>query len=101
MIKRGDSYIYFSKKDVEEVAYNALNSDIFSIEHGDNELQDVHFSQSWISASDNERGFNVPAGTWFVSLKVENDELWKQIKRKDYEGFSIEGVFVNALTEKN
>ena len=35
----------------------------------------------------------MPEGTWMVSLKVEDDQLWQEIKAGKYKGFSIEGLF--------
>jgi hypothetical protein len=35
----------------------------------------------------------MPNGTWFVGVKVENDEVWNQVKEGKIKGFSIEGFF--------
>ena len=37
---------------------------------------------------------NVPDGTWLVSMKVENKEVWERVKAGELRGFSIES-FVN------
>ena len=42
-------------------------------------------------------GFNVPVGTWMVSVKVHNKEVWADVKDKKYRGFSIEGYFIDKL----
>lgn len=40
------------------------------------------------------KGFeSLPEGTWFISAKVNNDELWAKIKSGEFMGFSIEGFF--------
>ena len=36
------------------------------------------------------KGFDVPNGTWFISCKVDNDEIWSKIKAKEINGFSLE-----------
>ena len=28
-------------------------------------------------------GFEVPKGTWMVSMKINNEDTWKQIKNKE------------------
>ena len=33
---------------------------------------------------------NLPKGTWFVSCKVDNDDVWQSIKNGEFHGFSIE-----------
>ena len=33
---------------------------------------------------------NLPKGTWFVSCKVDNDDVWNSIKNGEFHGFSIE-----------
>ena len=35
----------------------------------------------------------VPEGSWIIGMKVENDEVWNAIKKGEYRGFSIEGLF--------
>ncbi len=44
---------------------------------------------------------NVPIGTWMVSMKVNNDEVWKQVKAGEVKGFSIEGYFADRLERPN
>ena len=36
---------------------------------------------------------NLPLGTWMVEYVVEDEDVWKKIKNKELNGFSIEGVF--------
>jgi hypothetical protein len=41
---------------------------------------------------------NLPVGTWMVSMKIDNDEVWKEyIKEGKVRGFSIEGWFVDKM----
>jgi hypothetical protein len=40
------------------------------------------------------KGFeDAPDGSWFVSMLVENDEVWQKVKEGMINGFSIEGIF--------
>ena len=70
-----------------------------NIEH-DNKLtlNDVTFVESWIKEDDThdkslKYGFDLPNGTWFAVMKVENDETWQRVKSGEVKGFSIEGNF--------
>ena len=40
---------------------------------------------------------NVPIGTWMISVKVNNDKVWQQVKAGEVKGFSIEGFFAEKL----
>ena len=70
-----------------------------NIEHDDNlTLNDVTFVESWIKEDDThdkslKYGFDLPNGTWFAVMKVENDETWQKVKKGEVKGFSIEGNF--------
>ena len=42
-------------------------------------------------------GFSLPKGTWMISMKIEDENVWKQVKDGKYKGFSIEGYFADKL----
>lgn len=66
--------------------------------------------ESWIKEDDKHDksvafGLSEPVGTWYVSMKVDNDDIWQEyIKTGVIKGFSIEGNFrpveVKASTPK-
>jgi len=75
-------------------------TDDTSIEHNGIKLgkDKVFISESWISEDpiydkSHKYGFSLPEGTWFVSMKVNDDKVWKLIKSKTLNGFSVEGLF--------
>jgi hypothetical protein len=39
----------------------------------------------------------LPKGTWMISMKIEDDKVWKDAKDGKYKGFSIEGYFADKL----
>lgn len=108
MIHRYDNlgnlyYVFFSKATIKRMADKFLlqkRTDETSIEHNGIKLgsDKVYITESWIS-DDPEKdksanyGFNLPAGTWFVSMKVEDPKVWNLIKSKTLNGFSVEGLF--------
>jgi len=62
----------------------------------------VHTVESWIvEDSKNDKsnlyGYELPKGTWFVSMRVNNDEVWQRIKSGELKGLSIEGYFVDKM----
>jgi hypothetical protein len=46
-------------------------------------------------------GFSLPKGTWMVKMKIENDDLWQEIKSGTLKGLSIEGYFTNKFEQMN
>jgi hypothetical protein len=44
-------------------------------------------------------GFSLPKGTWMISMKVDNDEVWQDVKDGKVKGFSIEGYFADKLED--
>ncbi len=37
--------------------------------------------------------------SWFGSFKVDNDDVWKQVKDGTFRGFSIEGMFTDSASK--
>lgn len=77
-------------------------TDETSIEHNGIKLgaDKVYITESWVSDDpikdkSNLYGFELPAGTWFVQMKVEDKKIWKLIKDNMLTGFSVEGMFAN------
>ena len=80
-----------------------------TLEHDEKQvLKDVTFVESWIKESETDKsvhyGLNEPVGTWFASMKVNNDEIWNDfVKTGKVKGFSIDGFFdlerINLKTE--
>ena len=38
-------------------------------------------------------GLNAVEGAWAVTMKIDNDEVWEDVKSGKYLGLSIEGMF--------
>lgn len=81
-----------------------------SLEHNQ-EIEGVTFVESWIKEDDVHDksvayGINEPNGTWFATMKVDNDEIWNNyVKTGQVKGFSIDGMFdlekINLHTDMN
>ncbi len=58
-----------------------------------------------IEAPNEFKGQNLQDGTWIASYKVEDDQLWNDVKNGKFFGFSVEGIFdrmkVNIKTNKS
>lgn len=102
MIYRNDGkrqyYIKFSKEAIEQMALR------FFADHRNTEGNLMHqlpvngvvFYESYLL--NRQRGiapveFNeLPDGTWFVSAKIENDNVWQLVKEGKLRGFSIDAI---------
>ena len=100
--RRGDYeyYIQFSEDTVRkasEIYLKSNRSNHTTLEH-QTMTNGVSVIESWIV--DDERmdksnlyGLNAVKGAWVVTMKIDNDSVWEDIKRKKYLGLSIEGLF--------
>jgi hypothetical protein len=111
LIKRLDEngmeyYVYFSKDTIKKIAEKFFAKNYHNntdINHDGEVTQANTLLESWI-VEDPEKdksslyGFNVPEGTWMLSMRINDDETWKKIKAGALRGYSISGVFaVNEL----
>jgi hypothetical protein len=101
----GEYYIYFSEDTVRKASELFLtrgNQNKSTLEH-EASLHGLTVVESWIIEDDvhdksKKYDFNLPVGTWMVSMKVNNDEVWdKYVKTGLVKGFSIEGYFTDKI----
>ena len=109
--KNGDQefYIFFSKETVSKASQMYLkagNQGQATMEHTEEKLEGMTVVESWIiedSVHDKSRkyGLDLPLGTWMVSMKIDNDDIWDNyVKQNKIVGFSIEGYFADRLNNK-
>jgi polyhydroxyalkanoate synthesis regulator phasin len=55
--------------------------------------------ESWITFADNERGFQVPKGTWMMTLHISDQNVWNEVINGKVRGFSAEGMFAHIPTK--
>lgn len=105
--KREDEYyeIFFSKDTVEKASQLFLkrgNQGQSTLEHQAS-LVGLSVVESWLvedNVHDKSRkyGMDVPVGTWMVSMKVDNEDVWNnEVKTGNVKGFSIEAYFTERL----
>jgi hypothetical protein len=103
----GETYlVFFSKETIEkaqELFMNGLKNNQATVEHKE-DVEGVSVIETWIKEDDNDKshlyGFSdVPIGSWFVKMKIYNDEVWQQVRENKLRGFSIEGYFVDKAVQ--
>jgi len=100
--KTGDEYyIYFSKDTVRkasELFFKRSNHKNATYEHKQ-PIKGTTIVESWIVEGEQDKsrhyGLNVPVGTWMVSMKIDDDDLYAKAKSGKVKGFSIEGYFAD------
>lgn len=108
--KRNDKmfYVYFSRDTVRrasELFFMNSKQKNATLEH-EMEIQGLTVVESWLVEDTKldksaKYGFDVPIGTWMISMKVENDEVWNDyVKEGKVKGFSIEGYFADKAQIK-
>ena len=92
--------VYFTAETIEQLAQQYLTkkyNDKVTYEHS-SDVKHVSLVESWVIANtfkdkSNQYGFSLPKGTWFGIMKVNNPQLWEDVKTGKVRGFSIEGEF--------
>lgn len=97
----GEWWCVFTKETIEKMVIQYSKNQLFNsvnLQHNDNNfVENVYLFESYLVNKD--RGispteFDVPDGSWICSFKVENDEVWDEIKEgKTLKGFSLQGYF--------
>lgn len=105
--RRGEEeyYVFFTEETIRKVSELFLtkgNQNKATLEH-EVKLDGLSVVESWV-VEDKEHdktkkyGLDVPLGTWMVSMKVYNDQVWEEfVKSGKVKGFSIEGYFVDKV----
>ena len=96
-------YVYFSKDTVRKASelYLKYNNHHKATYQHQDRVAGVLTVESWIKEGDQDKskmyGYDLPNGTWFVKMKIENNDLWEKIKAGELKGLSIEGYFVDKM----
>ena len=100
----GEYYIFFSKETIEKASQLFLkesNQNNATYEHA-YDFDGGVVVESWLVSDPNmdkskHYGFDVPKGTWMISMKIDNDKVWQDVESQKIKGFSIEGFFSDKL----
>ena len=104
----GDEFnVVFTAAAIERMARNFMKGGFnheWSLEHDGQSVSGLTATECWIK-TDMEKDKSVaigldpelPVGTWFLGLSVDNPDVWKAVKEGTWHGFSIEALI--ALDE--
>jgi len=100
--KQGNPYyVYFTAETIKMIAEKYMKNkyiDNNDTQHDGKAVKDVYVIESWIKEDEydksNKYGYeHLPVGSWFVSMRVKNDDVWKKVKEGQLNGFSVSGFF--------
>lgn len=100
-------YISYQPETIRIMAEKFLkenNQNMVDTQHNNQWVDGVNLVQLFIKDSEygiNPKGFeDVKDGSLFAEYKVNNDEIWGQIKSGEFKGFSLEGYFTVEETNE-
>lgn len=97
-----DHLVVFKSNTIYDIAQKFFTKDFhknFNIMHNpEDKAEGVSVFESFIVDSSRGilpmKGFeDAKDGSWFISAKINNDEVWNKIKSGEVKGFSVEGLF--------
>ena len=94
-------YVYFTSETIKMIAEKYMKNkytDNNDQMHDGKAIKDIYVVESWIKEDGQDKsskyGFSdLPIGTWFVSMKVNNPQIWSKVKNGELNGFSVSGFF--------
>lgn len=98
----GEYMVVFNAQSIETIVQKYFKKDFhknFNLSHDPNQKQEgVYVFESYIVNTAlgklPPKGYeDVKEGSWFGAVKVENEEVWNQVKAGTFKGFSVEGMF--------
>ena len=94
-------YVTFTKECIEQLSQKFLKNGFqrnWTTEHEDI-AKGISVVESWIKVdAQKDKSIalgldpNIELGSWIIGAKVENDEVWQQIKDGTFQGFSVEAM---------
>jgi len=101
--KFGEYYVTYTAETIKKIAEKFMQNQYISNVNTEHKtpIKDVFMIESFITDGDRgisaPKGFeDCPEGTWFGTYKVNNEDVWNQVKDGTFKGFSVEGDFIHA-----
>jgi len=98
-------YVKFSKETIAKIQEKFMRETRLgstNLDHNDNVHGGSFVFESWLVEDENDKAnsvykLGVPVGTWMVKMKVTDPKVWEMVKEGKYQGFSIEGNFIDKV----
>ena len=92
----GMRYVFFSKETIKDIAEKFLSKKglKFNLQHTD-KVAHLNIVESYFAKEGNT--FGVPEGSWIVTAKVKDADVWESVKEGKFNGFSLQALFTNEI----
>lgn len=93
---------FMDAETIEKTAYDYMeNQQNIDIKHDFKTNKNLKVVESYITKSDTTIGDKkVKAGTWVMSVKINDDSVWSQVKKGEINGFSMGGTGVKEEVQE-
>ena len=98
--KLGEYEVYFTVEDIKQIQMNFMKNGFqgnMNLDHSDKMSDSYVFgffqSNDYIPIANPEKFNDLPLGSLYAHVKVDNKDVWNKTKSGEYNGFSIEGIF--------
>jgi hypothetical protein len=96
-------YVKFSAETIAKIQQKFMRETRLgatNLDHDETVDGGSYIFESWLVESESDKAnsvykLGVPVGTWMVKMKVTNPKVWEAVKAGKYNGFSIEGNFID------
>lgn len=101
----GKYYIKFSKNTIQKMMLKYFKENKIhkvNTNHDPRQQKDgIYMMESYIVGERNNSLLfpNLPEGSWVATYYISNDEVWEKIKEGEYNGFSLEGYFIEKYED--
>lgn len=98
----GEYYIKFSADTIKQIAIKyakkGFQNNVNLMHDSGKVVEGLTLFETFLSSENRGvtamKGFeDLPNGTWFGSMYIDNDEVWNDVKAGKFKGFSVEGLF--------
>lgn len=99
--------VVFSADTIRTIAQTFFKKNFqnnLNIQHTESDANSFVF-QSFIVDSEkginSPKGLNLPDGSWIIGVKILSADLWNEVKAGKFQGFSVEGNFMQSDIDLN
>ena len=90
----GERFVVYDTEAIRTAAQLFFKNGL-GFNEGHKESVNIKILESWFLDEINDWG--LPSGTWMVTAKVEDLDVWNEIKTNKWRGFSFQALFQNEL----
>jgi hypothetical protein len=102
----GKYFVKFTKETIEKMMKKYFKENKIhkvNVNHDSKQQKDkIYMMESYIVGDRTTSNVfpDLPEGSWVATFYVDNDEVWKEIKEGTYNGFSLEGYFIEKYEDE-